>query len=119
MRGLSIPMSIKLVNHALATPSLVPESVGEALLLLSIAPAEVALKFLQRQGKKWTSDIEIRRLYIDLLHGSNQSSQLRDFCEDEVEQGIDDWKVVKGWIDGYVGCFRSHASDVYGLVLCN
>ena len=106
-------MYSKLVDHALATPNLLPESVGEALLLLSAAPVKAALTFLQGQGKKWTRDIEIRRLYIDLLRSSGRMIELRDFCEDEVEQDVDDWKVVQGWIDGSVNCVRSNESPKY------
>ena len=116
MRALSIPMSSKLIDHALSTISLLPETTGEALLVLSIASAESALKFLQGIGKKWTSDIEIRRTYIDLLQNANRLAELRDFCEDEIEQGADDWKIVKGWVDGYLGCFRSTASDRYRTI---
>jgi hypothetical protein len=119
MKALAVPMSSKLIDHALTAPNLLPESAGEALLFLSIAPAEKALKFLQGEGKKWTSDIEIRRFYIDLLLGAEEYVELRGFCEDQVEQGIDDWKVVKGWIDGHLNCFRSKLSDKYLLgLLC-
>ena len=109
-------MAAKLVNHALSSPNLLPETSSEALLLLSAAPAGAALQFLQGNGKKWTSDIEGRRIYIDLLHDAEEFSELRDFCEDEIEQGADDWKVVKGWIDGYVGVFRNDASRAYVLL---
>lgn len=106
-------MAAKLVTHALSTQNLLPENSSEALLLLSVAPADVALKFLQGDGKKWTTDIEGRRIYIDLLHNAEKFSDLRDFCEDEIEQGADDWKVVRGWIDGHIGVFRSDTSQSY------
>lgn len=106
-------MSTKLVNHALSTPNLLPENTGEVLLLLSAAPAAPALTFLQGDGKKWTKDIEVRRIYIDLLQGACKYSELKGFCEDEIEQGVDDWKVVKGWIDGHLGIFHSTISKVY------
>lgn len=106
-------MAAKLVNHALLSPNLLPETSGEALLLISVAPSEVALRFLKGDGKKWTSDIEGRRIYIDLLHDAEKFSDLRDFCEDEIAQGADDWKVVKGWIDGHLGVFRSDTSQPY------
>jgi hypothetical protein len=105
-------MSTKLVNHALSTPNLLPETTGEVLLLLSAAPTGPALTFLQGDGKKWTTDIEVRRIYIDLLQGAGKYSELRGFCEDEIEQGADDWKVVKGWIDGHVGAFQQ-TSEMY------
>jgi hypothetical protein len=110
-------MVTKLVNHALSTSYLLPETISETLLL-SAAPAEPALKFLQGDGKKWTSDIEVRRTYIDLLHDAEKFSDLRDFCEDEIEQGVDDWKVVKGWIDGHIGAFRSDPSQLYFALSC-
>jgi hypothetical protein len=103
-------MAAKLVNHALSSPNLLPETISETLLLLSVAPADIALRFLQGDGKKWTSDIEVRRTYIDLLYDAAKFKLLRDFCEDEIEQGVDDWKVVKGWIDGHVGVFKLDAS---------
>ena len=106
-------MAAKLVTHALSTPNRLPETSSEALILLSVAPADVALKFLQGDGKKWTTDIEGKRIYIDLLHNAEKFSDLRDFCEDEIEQGADDWKVVKGWIDGHIGVFRSDTSQWY------
>jgi hypothetical protein len=109
-------MAVKLVNHALSSPNLLPETSSEALLVLSAAPADAALQFLQGDGKKWTSDIEGRRIYIDLLHNADKFSDLRDFCEDEIEQGADDWKVVKGWIDGYIGVFRCDMSQLYVLL---
>ena len=106
----------KLIDHALSTPSLLPESIGEALLLVSVAPPDSALRFLLGDGKKWTTDIEIRRTYIDLLCDSENYVALRNFCEDEFEQGVDDWKIVKGWIDGYIGLCHSNkeGSYVYG-----
>lgn len=113
VRTLSTSMSAKLLNHALATPSLLPESISEALLLLSIGSPDVSLRFLQSDGMKWKSDIEVRRIYIDLLHDSGRFRDLRDFCDDEVEQGVDDWKVVKGWIDGHVGCLLVDPSQTY------
>jgi len=103
-------MASKLVNYALSSPNLLPETISEALLLLSVAPADAALRFLQEDGKKWTSDIEVRRTYIDILYDAAKFGLLRDFCEDEIEQGVDDWKVVKGWIDGHVGVFKLDAS---------
>lgn len=103
-------MAAKLVTHALSTPNILPETSSEALLLLSVAPADIALKFLQGDGKKWTTDIEGRRIYIDLLHKAEKFSDLRDFCEDEIEQGTDDWKVIRGWIDGHVGVFRLNSA---------
>jgi hypothetical protein len=103
-------MAAKLVNHALSSPNLLPETISEALLLLSVAPPDVALRFLQGDGKKWTSDIEVRRTYIDLLYDATKFKLLQDFCDDEIEQGVDDWKVVKGWIDGHVGVFKLDAS---------
>lgn len=106
-------MSTKLVNHALSTPSLLPETTGEALLVLSVAPASPALSLLQGDGKKWTSDIEVRRMYIDLLHEAGRHSELQGFCEDEIDQGADDWKAVKGWIDGHLGIFHSNPSETY------
>jgi len=109
-------MATKLVSHALATPNLLPETSGEALLILSIASTEVALKFLQGDGKKWTSDIEGKRIYIDTLQDSNKFSDLRDFCEDEIEQGVDDWKVVRGWIDAHVALFQADTSQTYNLI---
>jgi hypothetical protein len=106
-------MSTKLVNHALSTPTLLPDATGEVLLLLSAAPAGPALNFLQGDGKKWTSDIEIRRTYIDLLQGAEQYAELQGFCEDEIDQGADDWKVVKGWIDGHLGVLNTDPSKMY------
>lgn len=111
-------MITRLVNHALSTSNLLPETISEALLLLSAAPAEAALKFLQGDGKKWTSDVEVRRTYIDLLHDAERFSDLLDFCEDEIEQGVDDWKVVKGWIDGNIGVFRSESSQLCSTLSC-
>lgn len=108
-------MAAKLVTHALSTPNLLPETSSEALLLLSVAPADVALKFLQGDGKKWTTDIEGRRIYIDLVHNAEKFFDLRDFCEDEIEQGVDDWKVIRGWIDGHIGVFRSDSAHSYVL----
>ena len=101
------------MKHALATSNLLPESISEALLLLSVAPADVALQFLKCDGKKWTSDIEVRRTYIDLLRDAGSFSELRDFCEDQVGLGVDDWRVVQGWIDGYIGVFRCDNSQPY------
>lgn len=115
IRALSLSMAAKLVNHALSSPNLLPETISEALLLLSVAPADTALRFLQEDGKKWTSDIEVRRTYIGLLYEAAKFGILRDFCEDEIEQGVDDWKVVKGWIDGHVGVFTLDASTEYIL----
>lgn len=106
-------MSTKLINHALSTPNLLPGTIGEALLLLSAAPAGPALDFLQGDGKRWTSDIEVRRTYIDLLQGSGLYPELKGFCEDEVDQGADDWKVVKGWTDGHLGVLQSDPSTMY------
>ena len=106
-------MAAKLVNHALSLPNLLPETISEVLLLLSVAPADVALRFLQEDGKKWISDIEVRRTYIDLLYDAAKFNNLRDFCEDEIERGVDDWKVVKGWIDGHVGAFNLDPSREY------
>ena len=106
-------MAAKLVTHALSAPNILPETSSEALLLLSVAPADVALKFLQGDGKKWTSDIEGRRIYIDLLHNAEKFSDLRDFCQDEIDQGVDDWKVIRGWIDGHIGVFRSDSAQLY------
>jgi hypothetical protein len=106
-------MATKLVNHALSTPNLIPQSISETLLLLSAAPDDVAIRFLQGDGKKWASDIEVRRKYIDLLYNAGKFSELRDLCEDEIVQGVDDWKVVKGWIDGYVGVLRSDPTETY------
>jgi hypothetical protein len=111
VRMLSTSMSAKLLTHALSTPTLHPETISEALLLLSVSNPETSLKFLQGDGMKWRSDIEVRRIYIDLLHDAGRYVELRDFCDDEVEQGVDDWKVVKGWIDGHVGCLRTDASQ--------
>jgi hypothetical protein len=104
-------MAAKLVNHVLSTSNLLPQTISEALLLVSVAPADVALRFLQGDGKKWTTDIEVRRTYIDLLRDGGQYLQLRDFCEDEISQCVDDWVVVRGWIDGQVGLFRSDPSQ--------
>jgi hypothetical protein len=107
-------MSTKLVDHALSNPNLLPETTGEVLLLLSAAPTVPALTFLQGDGKKWTTgDIEVRRTYIDLLQGACKYSDLRGFCEDEIEQGADDWKVVKGWVDGHLGMFQQTTSEMY------
>jgi len=108
-------MASKLVNHALSTPKLLPETSSEALLLLSVAPANVALQFLQGDGKKWTTDIEGRRIYIDLLYNAEKFSDLRDFWQDEIEEAADDWKVIRGWIDGHLGVFRSDISQSYVL----
>lgn len=109
-------MATKLVTHCLSTPKLLPETSSEALISLSVAQDEVALKFLQGDGKKWTTDIEGRRIYIDLLHNAEKFSELRDFCEDEIEQGTDDWKVIRGWIDGHMGVFRSDSAQPYDLL---
>jgi hypothetical protein len=100
-------MATKLVIHALSTPNLLPEKSSEALLILSIAPPELALKFLSGDGKRWTSDIEGRRIYIDLLHDAKKYDQLRSFCQDEIVEGVDDWKVVKGWVDGHIGLIQA------------
>ena len=108
-------MATKLVNHALLTQNLQPQTTSEALLLLSVAGSDVALKFLQEDGKKWTSDIEGRRIYIDLLYDAEKFSLLREFCEDEIERGADDWKVVRGWIDGHIGVFRTDTYRSYIL----
>jgi hypothetical protein len=108
-------MAAKLVNHALSTADLIPQTISETLLLLSVMPAEMALQFLQGDGKKWTRDIEVRRSYVDLLHNAEKLSQLRDFCEDGIEQGVDDWKVVKGWINGIVGMLHSDPRQTYVL----
>ena len=83
------------------------------LLLLSCAPDEAAIQFLQGDGKKWTDDIEVRRMYIDLLHGAGKSSDLQEFCKVHIEKGVDDWKLVKGWIDGCLGIPSSDASRPY------
>jgi hypothetical protein len=106
-------MLTKLVDHALSTPHLIPESIYEALLLFSIASPDVALKFLTGAGEKWQTDIEGRRIYIDLLHSKGHFPQLREFCEKQVASGVDDWKVVKGWIDGYIGCCRADPTQLY------
>ena len=106
-------MAAKLVNHALSSPNLLPETISETLLLLSVAPADLALRFLQAEGKRWTSDIEVRRVYIDLLCNAAKFKDLQEFCQDEIEQGVDDWKVVKGWVDGHVGVFKLDASMEY------
>lgn len=106
-------MSSKLVSHALATPNLLPVSIGETLLLLSIAKDTDALQFLQGDGKKWTNDIEVRRIYIDLLRNAGRPAELRDFCQGQIDQGVDDWKIVQGWIDGHVALFRSDHSQGY------
>ena len=110
-------MSAKLVNHALATPNLLPASIGEALLLLSVATKPDSLQFLEGDGKKWTSDVEVRRIYIDLLRNAEKFTELRDFCEKEIREGVDDWKVVQGWIDGYIGVFRFDPSQTYGYAM--
>jgi hypothetical protein len=104
-------MATKLVNHALSTTTLLPERSSEALLILSIASPDIALKYLLGDGKRWTTDVDGRRIYIDLLHDAKKYSELRDFCQDEIEQGADDWKVVKGWVDGSIGLFESGAKN--------
>jgi len=106
-------MATKLVNHALLTPTLLPERTSEALLLLSIASPDIALQFLQGDGKQWTTDIEGLRIYIDLLHNAKKYSDLRDVCQYEIDQGADDWKVVKGWVDGSIGLLESGAENSY------
>jgi hypothetical protein len=108
-------MSSKLIDHALSTPNLLPQAIGEALLLVYVAPPKAALQYLQGDGKKWVSDIEIRRTYIDLLRDARNYAELRDFCEDEVQQDVDDWKVVRGWIDGYIGVRRANKDGAYAL----
>jgi hypothetical protein len=113
IRSLSLSMAAKLVNYAISSPNLLPETISEALLLFSVAPADVALRYLQSDGKRWTSDIEVRRTYIDLLHQAAEFTDLREFCEHAIEHGIDDWKVVKGWIDGHVGIFNLDPSTEY------
>ena len=80
-------------------------------MLLSVAPDGVALKWLKDEGKKWTGDIEVKRVYIDLLFNAKEFCQLRDFCQDEIEEGVDDWKVVKGWIDGSIGALHADLSN--------
>lgn len=113
VRTLSTAMVSKLVNHALSTPSLLPERSSEALLIMSNAPPDLALKFLQGDGKQWTNDIEGRRMYIDLLQDAKKYAELRDFCQNEIDQGADDWKVVNGWVDGSVGLLDSGAENAY------
>jgi len=106
-------MSSKLVSHALVTPNLLPVSIGETLLLLSVANDSDALRFLQGDGKKWANDIEVRRIYTDLLRNTGKPAALRDFCQGQIDQGVDDWRIVKGWIDGHVALFRSDRSQGY------
>lgn len=105
-------MATKLVNHVLSTPKILPETTGEVLLLLSAAPPGPALNFLQGDGKRWTSDIEVRRIYIDLLQDAGKYDELKGFCEDEVDQGADDWKVVKGWVDAHIGFSNSNPTEL-------
>jgi hypothetical protein len=76
-------------------------NISETLLLLSCAADEAALRFPQGDGKIWTKDVDARRIYIDLLHGAEKFYDLHSFCEDCIEDGADDWKIVKGW--GFVG----------------
>jgi hypothetical protein len=115
LRTLSASMAGKLLAHAIATPNLRPDTISETLLLLSVGPSEISLKFLQGDGQKWTTDVEVRRIYIDLLHDVGRYVELRDFCNDQVEKGADDWKVVKGWIDGHIGALRADPSQRYVL----
>jgi len=113
IRTLAASMATKLVNHALATQKLLPETAGEALLLVSVSPPDVNLRFLQNEGKKWTTDIEIRRTYIDLLRDSGKFSELREFCKAQIQPGTDDWKLVQGLIDAEIGLFRSDEARAY------
>jgi len=113
VRTLAASMATKLVSHALATPKLLPETAGEALLLVSVSPPDLTLPFLKNEGKKWATDIEIRRTYIDLLRDAGKFSELREFCKDQIKPGTDDWKLVQGRIDAEIGLFRSDQARVY------
>jgi len=106
-------MASKLVDHALSSPNLSPQSITEALLLLSVAPDEVAIRFLQQSGKKWAEDIEVRRIYIDLLEKAQKYTDLRDFSQNQLDQGVDDWKVVTGVINAWLGLIRLDSSQTY------
>jgi hypothetical protein len=98
-------MLVRMATHALSSQFLLPQSVGERLLIMSIIPQDAALKFLAGEGREWTSDVEIRRKYIDCFRNAEHFVELRDFCDSEIQRGTDDWAVVQGWIDGMVGCF--------------
>jgi hypothetical protein len=104
-------MAVKLLTHAISTPNLQPELPSEAVLLLSVAPAEIALKWLQTDGNKWTNDIELRPRYIHLLNQAKEYAQLRDFCEAQVEEGASEYRVLRGWITATIEIGRADPSQ--------